>query len=52
MACSVGDHLFRGNFHNILNKIKADTLQLQRNETGNGSCNIKGTFTKSLKLQM
>ena len=52
MACTKGNQLLEGDLHDILDKIEADILQLQRNRTENGSSNIKDPSTERPQLQM
>ena len=52
MACAKGDQLLEGNLRAVLDKIELIYSKIQRNETENGSSNIKDPSTELFQLQM
>ena len=52
MACAKEDHTLGGDLHAFLDKIEADILQNTKNETEDGSSNIKDPSTEKFQLQM
>ena len=54
MAWSEEDQPLGSDFHTILDKIKADLLEIKKkkNGTGNGSPDINAAFTERVQLQI